>query len=65
MEKSTGRKCGLCSGGEVVERFEKELVQVEDSGTESRYKEVSKGFYCKKCGLMYFFPPPWPINSKK
>jgi len=51
MEKFTGGKCVVCSG-EIVE-----VIVDEWDDLNERFQEVSKGFYCKKCGLKYAFVP--------
>ena len=59
MERSTGRKCEVC-GGDIFETFKMEYdpgtgPPVIGPGSRQQFHRVSKGFYCKKCGIKYAF----------
>ncbi len=59
MERKTKGKCKAC-GGPIVEKIEseptmsKELIPI-GPGSAKYFRQVSKGFYCKKCGIKYEF----------
>jgi len=48
-ERLTNGKCRVC-GGEIVEKIVSEF--------KPSFRNVSKGFHCRKCGIKYAFVPP-------
>lgn len=61
MEKSTKGKCVVC-GGEIVEVIVTEYnpmtgPPIIGPGSRQQYRDVSKGYHCKNCGIKYAFVP--------
>jgi len=61
MEKSTKGVCKVCKGP-IVELFEYEYdpttgPPVYGPASREQQHKVSKGLYCKKCGIKYQFVP--------
>lgn len=61
MAESTEGKCVVCNGmivEKVVRRFNPMSGPlIIGPGSRQQFHEVSEGFYCQDCGLMYKFPP--------
>ena len=61
--KATIAMCPIC-GGTIFQKFEQRLKPEAGSpiigpGSVEQYEEVSTGYYCDQCKLVYeFLPPP-------
>jgi len=59
--KLTNGKCRVC-GDEILEEInENEFIgfgpPIDGPGGEKQWANISKGFYCKGCGIQYRFVP--------
>ncbi len=70
IEKTSGI-CMVCNG-EIIERIKRifdpslgpQVIGV-DGPSNHQFKNVSEGYYCKKCGIKYEFIPQIRLVRKK
>ena len=69
METKTDGRCVVC-GGEIVEVVVSEYNPMSGPliigpGSVNQFREVSKGYHCKNCGLKYEFVPQIKKQEEK